>query len=223
MGIKELLVKTLSDELNAMYSSADIIGMLLKSFIFGLCIYAVYRLQTRSTFFSASLAVTLVGVAVVTCGIIITIQYSLVVSLGMVGALSIVRFRTAIKDPLDLLYLYWSISVGIVCGAGITRLAVYISLVVAAVILVLGNIPAVRAPMLLVVHCEGSETEKTLLPVVGKYCRHYKVKSRNLTMNELNMIIELRVKDGNPLMEELSALSGITSLSLLSHDGEAVN
>lgn len=223
MGIKELLIKTLSGELNEMYSSADIIGMLLKSLILGLCIYLVYRFQTRSSFFSASLAVTLVGVAVVTCGIIITIQYSLVVSLGMVGALSIVRFRTAIKDPIDLLYLYWSISVGIICGAGITRLAIYISVVVAALIIVLGNLPAVRAPMLLVLHCDNAGTEKAFLPVIGKYCRHYKVKSRNITMNELNMIIELRVKDGNSLMDELSAMDGISSLSLLSHDGEAVN
>ena len=223
MGIKDLLAKTLSGEMDAVYSSEDILAMLLKSLILGLCIYVVYRLQTRSTFFSPSLAVTLVGVAVVTCGIIITIQYSLVVSLGMVGALSIVRFRTAIKDPIDLLYLYWSISVGIVCGAGITRLAIYISVVVAALILVLGSIPTVRAPMLLVVHCDGAGTEKEFLPIVGKYCRHYKVKSRNLTMDELNMIIELRVKDGNPLMDELSAVKGISSLSLLSHDGEAVN
>ena len=223
MGIKDLLAKTLSGEMDAVYSSGDILAMLLKSLLLGLCIYVVYRLQTRSTFFSPSLAVTLVGVAVVTCGIIITIQYSLVVSLGMVGALSIVRFRTAIKDPIDLLYLYWSISVGIVCGAGITRLAIYISVVVAALILVLGNIPTVRAPMLLVVHCDGAGAEKEFLPIVGKYCRHYKVKSRNLTMDELNMIIELRVKDGNPLMDELSAVKGISSLSLLSHDGEAVN
>jgi len=223
MGIKELLIKTLSGELDAMYTSSDIIGMLLKSLILGLCIYAVYRFQTRSSFFSASLAVTLVGVAVVTCGIIITIQYSLVVSLGMVGALSIVRFRTAIKDPIDLLYLYWSISVGIICGAGITRLAIYISVVVAALIIVLGNIPTVRAPMLLVLHCDKAQTEKVLLPIVGKYCRRYKVKSRNLTMNELNMIIELRVKEGNSLIEELSAVEGVSSLSLLSHDGEAVN
>ena len=223
MGIKDLLAKTLSGEMNGMYSSADILSMLLKSLILGLCIYLVYRLQTRSGFFSASLAVTLVGVAVVTCGIIITIQYSLVVSLGMVGALSIVRFRTAIKDPIDLLYLYWSISVGIICGAGITRLAIYISVVVAALIVILGNIPTVRAPMLLIVHCDGAAAEKEFLPIVGKYCRHYKVKSKNLTMDELNMIVELRVKDANPLMDELSAVKGITSLSLLSHDGEAVN
>ena len=223
MGIKDLLTQTLAGELNSMYSSADIIGMLLKSLALGLCIYAVYRFQTRSCFFSASLAITLVGVAVVTCGIIITIQYSLVVSLGMVGALSIVRFRTAIKDPIDLLYLYWSISVGIVCGAGITRLAIFISVAVAAIIIVLGNVPTVRAPMLLVLHCDNAKTEKTLLPIVEKYCRRYTVKSRNLTMDELNMIIELRVKEGNSLIEELSAVDGVTSLSLLSHDGEAVN
>ncbi|MDO4982613.1 MAG: DUF4956 domain-containing protein [Eubacteriales bacterium] len=197
MGIKELLIKTLSGELNAMYSTADVLGMLLKSLVLGLCIYAVYRIQTRSSFFSASLAVSLVGVAVVTCGIIITIQYSLVVSLGMVGALSIVRFRTAIKDPVDLLYLYWSISVGIICGAGITRLAIYLSVIVAAVIIILGNIPTVRAPMLLVVHCSDTAAEKALLPIVGKY--------------------------GNSLVEELSGVEGVASVSLLSHDGEAVN
>ena len=133
--------------------------------------------------------------AVITSAIILTIQSNIVVSLGMVGALSIVRFRTAVKDPVDLMFLFWSISIGIICGAGLFVVALLTCLVVTVLILVLENLPASRAPMMLVVNLSDPEGEASVLETVKKFSRFYKVKSRNISANSMDMVVEVRVKE----------------------------
>ena len=147
-------------------------------------------------------------------------QSNLVISLGMVGALSIVRFRTAIKDPMDLVFLFWSISIGIICGAGLYEVALVTSVAVTVFILVLDMIPVSRAPMMLVVNSSKMDDEQTVLDVVGKYAKSYKVKSRNLSKGRLDMVVELRVKDESGLVSEVAALDGMIGASLIAHDGE---
>ena len=142
------------------------------------------------------------------------------ISLGMVGALSIVRFRTAIKEPMDLVFLFWSISAGIICGAGLYSLAIIASLIVTVALLVLDLIPVTKAPMLLVVSSTDMEGENALLDVVKKYSKYYRVKSRTLSMGRMDLIVEVRVREEAALVKEASALEGMDSVSLLSHDGE---
>lgn len=161
-----------------------------------LYIFFVYRVVTRKTFYSKNFNISLAGIAVITAAIILTIQSSIVVSLGMVGALSIVRFRTAIKDPMDLMFLFWSISVGIICGAGLAEIAMILSVIVTIGIVALDLLPVAKAPMLLVVNALSPETEKPVLDAVKQYCRHYHVKSRNLTSTSMDMIVELRTAEG---------------------------
>ena len=110
-------------------------------------IFVVYRVLTRKTFYSKSFNISLAGIALITSGIILTIQSSIVVSLGMVGALSIVRFRTAIKDPMDLMFLFWSIAVGIICGVGMAEIAIMLSIILTVGILVLNGLPVAKAPL----------------------------------------------------------------------------
>ena len=141
-------------------------------------------------------------------------QSNLVISLGMVGALSIVRFRTAIKDPMDLVFLFWSISIGIICGAGLYEVALLTCLVVTILILVLENLPASRAPMMLVVNVTDADKEDAILDIVKKYSRFYKVKSRNLTAGALDMVVEVQVK------KEVAAVDTVMTASLIAHDGE---
>ena len=166
------------------------------------------------------LALYIFAISVITAAILIAMQSNLVISLGMVGALSIVRFRTAIKDPMDLLFLFWSIGVGIICGAGLYSVAIVGSLVVTVVLLVLSLTPVVRAPFLLVVNGEDEELEKAVLAAVEHHTRAYRVKSRNRSRGHMDLIVEVRVKEGGDLLREVAAIPSVEEASLLSHDGE---
>ena len=115
----------------------------------------------------------------ITAAIILTIQFSLVISLGMVGALSIVRFRTAVKDPMDLVFLFWSIGTGIICGAGLSEIAVILALLLTIGVLVLDRVPVVSVPMLLVVNADDCGMEEKIVETAKHYCKACKVKSRN--------------------------------------------
>ena len=188
--------------------------------LIALYIFFAYRLLTRRTFYNKNFGISLAALAIITAAIILTIQSSIVISLGMVGALSIVRFRTAIKEPMDLVFLFWSISAGIICGAGLYSLAIIASLIVTVALLVLDLIPVTKAPMLLVVSSTDMEGETALLDVVKKYIKYYRVKSRTLSMGRMDLIVEVRVREEAALVKEASALEGMDSVSLLSHDGE---
>ena len=196
-----------------------LLSMAIVCFI-ALYIFFAYRLLTRRTFYNKNFGISLAALAIITAAIILTIQSSIVISLGMVGALSIVRFRTAIKEPMDLVFLFWSISVGIICGAGLYSLAIIASLIVTVALLVLDLIPVTKAPMLLIVGTTDLDGEDALLNVVKKYSKHYRVKSRNISYGRMDMIVEVRVREEAALVREACALKGMDSVSLLSHDGE---
>ena len=188
--------------------------------VLALYIFLVYRVITRKTFYSKNFNISLAGMTVITAALILTMQSSVVLSLGMVGALSIVRFRTAIKDPIDLMFLFWSISVGIICGAGLAETAVILSVILTIGILVLNHLPVARAPMILVINAANLDAEDMLCGIVSKYARSYRVKSRNMTSDTLDLVIELRTDKGAPLIREIMSQYGILSASLLAHDGE---
>lgn len=185
-----------------------------------LYIFFVYRIMTRKTFYSKSFNISLAVITAITAALILTMQSSVVLSLGMVGALSIVRFRTAIKDPMDLAFLFWSISVGIICGAGLAQVAVILSIVVTLIILALNQMPIARAPMILVINGSDLLTEKLVIEQISQFDKHFRVKSRNRTATTLDLVIELRTVQGGDLVDQLMQLDGVTSASLLSHDGE---
>ena len=188
--------------------------------VLALYIFAVYRVLTRKTFYSKSFNISLVGIALVTAGIILTIQSSIVVSLGMVGALSIVRFRTAVKDPMDLMFLFWSIAIGIICGVGMAEIAIILSIFMTFGILILNGLPVAKAPLILVVNSSDLDGESAILSVVEKHAAHPVVKSRNMTKATLDLIIELRTANGSDLIRNLLNISSVESASLMSHDGE---
>ena len=188
--------------------------------VLALYIFFVYRIMTRKTFYSRNFGIALVGVALITAALILTMQSSVVISLGMVGALSIVRFRTAIKDPLDLMFLFWSISVGIICGAGMAQIAVILSVGLTVGILLLEKLPVAKAPMILVVNADGLDAEERVCAAVAGFAKHYSVKSRNVTAGAVDLVLELRTAQGAELVKAVNALEGVRSVSLMSHDGE---
>ena len=221
MGFKDVFKKSFLEGFTSMdITTAKIAATLFVAALLALYVFAIYRLVTRKVFYSKNFNISLAAMSIITAAIILAMQSNLVISLGMVGALSIVRFRTAIKDPMDLVFMFWSISIGIICGAGLYEVALVTSVAVTIFILVLDMIPVSKAPMMLVVNSSKMDGEQQILDVVGKYTKSYKVKSRNLSNGRLDMVVELRVKEESALVSEVAALEGMIGASLIAHDGE---
>lgn len=183
-------------------------------------IFMVYRLVTSKTFYSKNFNISLAAIAVITAAIIIAVQSSIVISLGMVGALSIVRFRTAVKEPMDLCFLFWSIAVGICCGARMTEVACILSVVLTILVIILDRLPIGRAPMILIANLDDAKKEPDFMKKVESYCKYYKIKARNLSSDKCNLVIEIRVKQEYELVQSLSEMPGVINVSMVSHDGE---
>ena len=221
MSFKDIFKKSFLEG----YSSAEIttptiLVALGIACVLALYIFFVYRVVTRKTFYSKNFNITLAIITVITAALILTMQSSVVLSLGMVGALSIVRFRTAVKDPMDLAFLFWSISVGIICGAGLAQVAIILSVVITVGILVLDHLPVAKAPMILVVNADDLDAEEAIVAAAKQYVKHLQVKSRNMTDVSLDLVMELRTAEGSTLVRDVKKIPGVTSVSLLAHDGE---
>lgn len=183
-------------------------------------IFIVYYTATKKTFYNKSFNISMALVAVITSAIILAMQSNLVISLGMVGALSIVRFRTAIKDPMDLMFLFWSISTGIICGANMYAIALLSSLVITIGLFLLELTPVGRAASILIVSMEKPEKEEELLSAVKGFSRVCQVKSRNLSEGGMNLIVECKPVKGQELLVKVKEIEGVFGVSLMAHDGE---
>ncbi len=221
MSIVDILKKSfLEGYASSGLSVKSVIVCMVITVLIAAYIFILYRMINRTAFYNKNFNIALPALAVITAAIILTIQSSIVISLGMVGALSIVRFRTAIKDPMDLVFLFWSISVGIVCGAGFSIIAVIASIVLTVGILIADWLPIAKAPQILLINSSVYENEEKIMEVVQKYCSLHKVQARNLTKDHLDMAVEVRVKEEAKLVTELMELPHIVSASLIAHDGE---
>lgn len=221
MSIKDAIKKSVLQEFtDPAVTMGDIAAALGIAAVLALYIYLIYKLVTRSAFYSRDFNKSLAMLPVITAGILLAMQSSFVISLGSVGALSIVRFRNAVKDPMDLVFLFWSISIGIVCGAKLYALAVLLSLVLTVLVFVLDFIPAAKSPMLLVMNGSDANVETALQPILKQQAKAAHVKSRNLTTAGIDLIVELRPNDPAALVQACAALPGVQSVSLLDHDGQ---
>ncbi len=185
----------------------------------GCYIFLIYRLVNRNSFYSRNFNMSLIALAVITSAVILTIQSNIVVSLGMVGALSIVRFRTAIKDPMDLVFLFWSITAGIICGAGFAMIAVIASVALTAIIVCISLFSSPKETMVLVINADGYNEEQ-ILETVKTHCGFWKARARNLSETGLNMAVEVRTKDSEALIRQIIGTEHVLSASLLEYDGE---
>lgn len=204
-------------------STEKIIITLLITFAIGVYIFFIYKRITKSAFYFKNFNISMAVISVVTAGIILAMQSSIVISLGMVGALSIVRFRTAIKDPMDLLFLFWSIGTGIICGAGLYKIAIILAILVTIGILILDMIPLKTSAYLLIVNGDGGCGEGKISDIAAKYGK-LRLRSKNVNKNGIDMIFEIRFKGNDKgIIEELMKVEGIQNVSLLVHDGEVKN
>ncbi len=221
MSFKDIITSNLLNGFSgADLTVADIITTLGITFLIALYLFAVYRFITENAFYSRQYNISMVAMSIVTAAIILAMQSSLVISLGMVGALSIVRFRTAIKEPMDLLFLFWSIGTGIICGAGLYKVAIILAVCVTIAIALLRAIPETRSSQLLFVGQTGSISTNDIAEAVRPYGRIISVKSVNVTANGTNSVFEVRVTDTDGLVAAVKALDGADSVSLVAHDGE---
>ena len=200
---------------------STIVGILVFSALIGFYVYMVYRLSAKSAFYSKDLNITMAGMPIMIAGIMIAMQSNLLVSFGMVGALSIVRFRTAVKNPLDLLYLFWSVSAGIICGVNLKLLALLISAIMTVVILLLQLAPVMQAPLVLVLRGDAGEVDwAAVKKCVEKNAKTAKQKTESFRSGQKELIYEVRLHKDSVLMEELEKINNLQGINLLAHDGE---
>ena len=205
---------------NSDMSMVDLGVTLGVTFLIALYIFFIYKMVTRTSLYDKSFHIAMTLISVITAGIIVAMQSSIVISLGMVGALSIVRFRTAIKNPMDLLFLFWSIGMGIICGAGLFEIAVMVSLITTVGMFILEYVPGNRKTYLLIVNGTTELDETVVLDCIKQYGKRGRIKSRNLKKTGTDMIVEVDTKQEKELLEALKKLAGIEQLSLLQHEGE---
>lgn len=203
------------------FSIIDTILAMCVAFALGLFIFLIYKKTFSGVMYSASFGVSLIAMALVTTFIILAITSNVVLSLGMVGALSIVRFRTAVKEPLDISFLFWSISVGIVVGAGLIPLAVIGTILIGITMLVFVNKKSTDNPYILVINCINDASEKAAVSAVEDSVKKHVVKSKTVSKNGIELTIEIRLKDmTTEFVNKISDLNGVENVVLVSYNGD---
>lgn len=205
-------------------SSVSIFDMalaLVLAFGIGLFIFLIHKKTFAGVMYSSNFGVTLIALVMITTLVILAVTSNIVLSLGMVGALSIVRFRTAIKEPLDIAFLFWSIAAGIVLAAGLIPLAVFGSVVIGLMLLVFANRKAHYNPYMVVIRCEDHESELSASEFLKSQVQRSVVKSKTAQKDLIELNIEIRLKDDNTdFINTLADMSGVSSAVLVSYNGE---
>ena len=202
-------------------SLLDMVLALVLAFGIGLFIFLVYKKTYQGVMYSSSFGVTLIALTMITTVVILAVTSNVVLSLGMVGALSIVRFRTAIKEPLDIAFLFWSIAVGIVLAAGMIPLAVIGSVVIGLILLVFVNKKSHVNPYIVVLQCEDEGAEARAMALLEPSTRRCAVKSKTVREGLVELNLDVRLRDGDTgFVNALAGLEGVRSAVLVSYNGD---
>jgi uncharacterized membrane protein YhiD involved in acid resistance len=204
-------------------TSGDIITVLIITFLMGMFIFYIYKVTFQGVLYTQSYNVSLVMVSLVTSLIIMTISTNFILSLGMVGALSIVRFRTAIKDSMDIVFMFWAISIGIANGAGLFHLSLIGSLAIAGVLLVLTRFKSRTAPYLLIVNYEDDAHDRVIVHLKSKLPK-YNLKAKTVANSHVELSVEVRIgTEDSHFVNTISRLDGVDSAVLVSYNGDYVS
>ncbi len=220
MTFKDIFKSSFLENVNSV-SIFDMAIALVLAFSLGMFIFLVYKKTYQGVMYSSSFGTTLIALTMITTVVILAVTSNVVLSLGMVGALSIVRFRAAIKEPLDIAFLFWSIAVGIVLASGMIPLAVIGSIIIGVILLVFVNKKTYSNPYIIVIRCINHSTEEKAIDYLKSKCDRCTVKSKSVQKGcvELNMEIRLKSEDTG-FINELSDMNGITSAVLVSYNGD---
>ena len=207
----------------AQLSVADMAVSMLLAFAIGLFIFYIYKKSYRGVMYSANFGASLIAVALVTTFVMLAVTSNVVLSLGMVGALSIVRFRTAVKDPMDIAFLFWSLAAGIVLASGLVHLAVLGSLFIGIVMLVFSDRRDEERPYILVVHCADETAERAARDFATSRVKALSLKSKSVSPGRVELNYEVRLSDGAAdFVNALAALPGVENAVLVSYNGDYV-
>lgn len=202
------------------FSLSEVLLAMLFAVIVGLFIFWVYKKTFTGILYSSGFALTLIGLTLVTTLVIIAVTSNVVLSLGMVGALSIVRFRTAIKEPMEIVFLFWSIAVGIVIGAGMIPLAVFGSVIIGIILLIFANRKNVENAYILVLNCENEEAENTAAELLKNTVKKYRIKSKTVNADGIELTTELKIKDDKmAFVNQMNKITGVKNATLVSYNG----
>lgn len=199
----------------------DMVLAMVLSFGIGLFIFLIYKKTFAGVMYSSSFGVTLVAITMISTFVILAVTSNVVLSLGMVGALSIVRFRTAIKEPLDIAFLFWAIAAGIVLASGMIPLAVFGSVIIGIVLLVFANKKTHLNPYIVVLRCENHDSELAAVDFLKEQVKKCVVKNKTAQKGSIELTLEIRMKEDNTdFINTLSELHGVNSAVLVSYNGE---
>lgn len=216
----DIFTSAFLDRMGAVPLIDAIVAMLLACGI-GLFIFLIYRKTSSAVMYSTSFGVTLVALTLITTLVILAVSSNVLLSLGMVGALSIVRFRAPIKEPLDLVFLFWCIATGIVLAAGLLFLAIFGAVFIGLVLLMFADRKTDDRPYMLVVHLEGESAEQNVITAIEARAERHALKAKNVRGGSVELTFELRLKEGGAaLVDELDALEGVTDAALVSYNGD---
>lgn len=218
MSIRDVIKNSFLNNFMESISLSTVVLTLVISLLFAIGVYIIYLLTCDKTIYSKKFNVAMSLMTVITSALVMSMQANIVISLGMVGALSIVRFRTAIKEPKDLLFLFWAISNGIIIGAGLYSIAFVLAIVLSIALIGFELIPARRKNMLLVVNLTNIEKESIIEEEFKKLKIKFNVKSRNVFKNKTDIMYEICTKKDKELLSELSKVKDIISLNLIRQD-----
>ena len=220
MTFHDIFKSSFLENVNAV-SVLDMVLALVLAFGVGLFIFFVYKKTYAGVMYSAGFGVTLGALTMITTLVILAVTSNIVLSLGMVGALSIVRFRTAIKEPLDIAFLFWAIAAGIVLAAGLIPLAVFGSVFIGVILLLFANRKSMTQPFIVVIDCDGHDSETRALELLRSNTVKCAVKSKTARKGAVELNCEIRLRGGNTdFVNELAALEGVTSAVLVSYNGD---
>ena len=202
-------------------SILDMALALLLAFGVGLFIFFIYKKTYAGVMYSSSFGVTLVALTMITTLVILAVTSNVVLSLGMVGALSIVRFRTAIKEPLDIAFLFWAIAAGIVLAAGLIPLAVFGSLFIGIIILIFANRKDMTNPFIVVLDCDGQKSEEAAVAFLQQHTKRCSIKSKTARKGAVELNLEVRLRDTDTdFINKLTEIDGVQSAVLVSYNGD---
>lgn len=205
----------------AEFSVLDVAIAMLLSFAIGLFIFYVYKTTFTGVMYSASFGVSIMAMTLITTLIILAVTSNIVLSLGMVGALSIVRFRTAVKEPLDIAFLFWSISAGIVIGAGLIPLGIIGSVFIGIVLLVFVNKKSNDTPYIVVLNLDNDKAENDCMAIIKGKTKKSLIKAKTVSRNGIELTVEVRLLDMSAkLLNELLTINGVNNACLVSYNGE---
>ena len=203
------------------FSAVDTLIGLAFALVLGLFIFFIYKKTFKGVMYSSGFAMSLIGLSLVTTLVIMAVTSNVVLSLGMVGALSIVRFRAAIKEPMEIVFLFWALAVGIVIGAGMIPLAVIGSVIIGVILIIFSHKKFTKSPYILIVNCSDDKSEEEALKLLSQKAGRYSIKSKAVNSEGIELTAEIKIKDeSTTFVNEINKITGVSGATLVSFNGD---